>query len=68
MKFGCLATGGVLGGDTAQLLSWIPRNVNVFALAWVAHAAFRSCTRVPPSEPVSEIGARCAGLCRPVPA
>jgi hypothetical protein len=47
MKFGCLTAGGVLGGDIAQLLSWVPKNVNVFALARVPHAAFRSRTRVP---------------------
>jgi hypothetical protein len=36
-----------LDGDAAQFLGGVPKNVIVFALAWVPHAPFRSRTRVP---------------------
>jgi hypothetical protein len=39
-KFSRLVAGGVLGGDTAQLLNGVPENVDVFALTWVSRAAF----------------------------
>jgi hypothetical protein len=61
MTFGCLTAGGVRGGDTTQLLSWVPKNVNVFAPARVPHATFKSRTHVTPGEPVSENGAWYAG-------
>jgi hypothetical protein len=40
-KFGRLVAGGVLGGDAAQILSGVTKNVIVFALAWVPCTAFR---------------------------
>jgi hypothetical protein len=47
MKFGCLTAGGVLGGDAVQLLSGVPKNITVFALARVPRAVFRSPACIP---------------------
>jgi hypothetical protein len=46
-KFGRLIAGGVLGGGTTYLLGGVPKNVTVFALAWVPCVVFRSLVRVP---------------------
>jgi hypothetical protein len=46
-KFGRITTGGILGGDTAQLLGGVHENVINFSLARVQRAAFRSHARIP---------------------
>jgi hypothetical protein len=46
MKFSRLTVGGVLGGDAAKLLSGVPKNVIVFAQAWVPGVVFVSRARV----------------------
>jgi hypothetical protein len=45
-KFGRLAVGDVLGGDTAQLLGGVPENVTVFPLARFPYSAFMSTSSV----------------------
>jgi hypothetical protein len=47
MKFGYLIATGILCADAAQHLSSVPKNVVVFALAWVLHAVFELRSRVP---------------------
>jgi hypothetical protein len=51
MKFDCLAASVVLGGDAVQILGGVPKNVTVFALVWVPHAAFRSRACIPLASP-----------------
>jgi hypothetical protein len=47
MKFSPLTASGVLGGDATQLLGGVPKNVTVFAQAWVPPMVIRSRARVP---------------------
>jgi hypothetical protein len=46
-KLGCLAAGGILGGDADQFLGGVPKNVIVFALARVPCAVFKLHARIP---------------------
>jgi hypothetical protein len=48
MKFGRLAIGGILSGNTTQLLGVVPKNVDVSAQPWVLRAVFGSRAHAPP--------------------
>jgi hypothetical protein len=62
MKSSRLAASGVLGGNVAQLLVGVLKNVTVFALAQVPRVAFRSGTCVPLASLLASLGLRALTL------